>query len=102
MAGIPAVLSGRDLIGIAYTGSGKTLVFVLPIIMFCLEQEKRLPFSSGEGPYGLIVVPSRELAKQIHETLDYFSDHLRGPECPRSGRVWPSEAYPATRPWTSS
>ena len=54
----------RDLIGIAYTGSGKTLVFVLPIIMFCLEQEKRLPFARGEGPYGLIVVPSRELAKQ--------------------------------------
>ena len=45
--------------------------------MFCLEQEKRLPFSRGEGPYGLIVVPSRELAKQIHETLEYFSDHLR-------------------------
>ena len=64
MQGIPAILYGRDLIGIAYTGSGKTLVFVLPIIMFCLEQEKRLPFSSGEGPYGLIVVPSRELAKQ--------------------------------------
>ena len=64
MQGIPTVLAGRDLIGIAYTGSGKTLVFVLPIIMFCLEQEKRLPFSSGEGPYGLIVVPSRELAKQ--------------------------------------
>ena len=60
MQGIPAILYGRDLIGIAYTGSGKTLVFVLPIVMFCLEQEKRLPFSRGEGPYGLIVVPSRD------------------------------------------
>ena len=54
MQGIPAILSGRDLIGIAYTGSGKTLVFVLPIVMFALEQEKRLPFERNEGPYGLI------------------------------------------------
>ena len=54
MQGIPTVLKGRDLIGIAYTGSGKTLVFVLPIIMFALEQEKRLPFIANEGPYGLI------------------------------------------------
>jgi ATP-dependent RNA helicase DDX41 len=45
-------LTGRDLIGIAFTGSGKTLVFVLPIIMFCLEQEYKLPFSKDEGPYG--------------------------------------------------
>ncbi len=38
LQGIPTALSGRDLIGIAYTGSGKTLVYVLPLIMFCLEQ----------------------------------------------------------------
>lgn len=45
-------LSGRDLIGIAFTGSGKTLVFVLPILMFSLEQEYKLPFAKDEGPYG--------------------------------------------------
>jgi superfamily II DNA/RNA helicase len=45
-------LSGRDMIGIAFTGSGKTLVFVLPLIMFCLEQETHLPFIKNEGPYG--------------------------------------------------
>lgn len=45
---------------------GKTLTFVLPLLMFCLEQEVGLRFSQGEGPYGLIIVPSRELAKQIH------------------------------------
>lgn len=54
----PLSLSGRDMIGIAFTGSGKTLVFTLPVIMFCLEQEKRLPFSKREGPYGLIICPS--------------------------------------------
>ncbi len=51
-------LLGRDMIGIAFTGSGKTIVFALPIVMFCLEQEKRLPFTKNEGPYGLIVCPS--------------------------------------------
>ncbi|XP_052228964.1 probable ATP-dependent RNA helicase DDX41 isoform X1 [Dreissena polymorpha] len=74
--GIPAVLSGRDMIGIAFTGSGKTLVFTLPIIMFCLEQEKRLPFINNEGPYGLIICPSRELAKQTNEIIAEFCGYL--------------------------
>ncbi|KAK4814482.1 hypothetical protein QYF61_020844 [Mycteria americana] len=67
-----ASLSGRDMIGIAFTGSGKTLVFTLPVIMFCLEQEKRLPFSKREGPYGLIICPSRELARQTHGIIEYY------------------------------
>lgn len=75
--GIPAVLSGRDLIGIAFTGSGKTLVFVLPIIMFALEQEYRLPFERNEGPYGLIICPSRELAKQTFDIIMHYSKHLQ-------------------------
>ncbi|CAL4067252.1 unnamed protein product, partial [Meganyctiphanes norvegica] len=73
MQGLPAVLQGRDLIGIAFTGSGKSMVFVLPLLMFCLEQEKKLPFVSNEGPYGLIIVPSRELAKQIVENFNYIA-----------------------------
>ncbi|XP_014677345.1 PREDICTED: probable ATP-dependent RNA helicase DDX41 [Priapulus caudatus] len=76
MQGMPAVLSGRDMIGIAFTGSGKTLVFTLPILMFSLEQETRLPFFSNEGPYGLIVCPSRELAKQTAESLVQLSQVL--------------------------
>uniref|UniRef100_A0A8C4XHY5 Probable ATP-dependent RNA helicase DDX41 n=1 Tax=Erpetoichthys calabaricus TaxID=27687 RepID=A0A8C4XHY5_ERPCA len=70
--GIPTILSGRDMIGIAFTGSGKTLVFTLPLIMFCLEQEKRLPFFKREGPYGLIICPSRELARQTHGIIEYY------------------------------
>lgn len=76
MQGLPALLSGRDIIGIAFTGSGKTLVFLLPLLMFALEQELAMPFSPNEGPYGLIIVPSRELAKQIHELAQFYSEVL--------------------------
>lgn len=75
--GIPTVLAGRDLIGIAFTGSGKTLVFVLPLIMFCVEQEIRLPFMKNEGPYGLIICPSRELAKQTHDIIEFYCKTLQ-------------------------
>lgn len=75
--GIPTVLSGRDMIGIAFTGSGKTLVFVLPLLMFCIEQETRLPFIPNEGPYGLIICPSRELAKQTYDIIGHYSESVR-------------------------
>lgn len=58
MQGLPAVLSGRDMIGIAFTGTGKTMVFALPILMFTLDQESKIPFLPSEGPYGLILGPS--------------------------------------------
>ncbi|XP_076801297.1 putative ATP-dependent RNA helicase DDX41 [Clavelina lepadiformis] len=74
--GLPVVLSGRDMIGIAFTGSGKTLVFTLPLLMFCIEQETKLPFEQNEGPYGLIVCPSRELARQTHQVMTYYGKHL--------------------------
>ncbi|CAF0764395.1 unnamed protein product [Adineta steineri] len=75
MQGMPSVLHGRDLIGIAYTGSGKTLVFAIPIIMFCLEQEKAMPFTRFEGPYGLIICPSRELARQTQSVIENICQH---------------------------
>jgi len=57
---IPAVLEGRDILGVAQTGTGKTAAFVLPIL-------QRL----AQGPSGrvraLIVAPTRELAEQIHQ-----------------------------------
>ncbi|WOO83237.1 DEAD-box ATP-dependent RNA helicase 35 [Vanrija pseudolonga] len=65
--GIPTAFSGRDMIGIAFTGSGKTLTFTLPAIMQSLEMEARVPFVRGEGPVGLIICPSRELARQTYE-----------------------------------
>ena len=61
------ILSGRDMIGIAFTGSGKTVTFCLPLVMLAIEEEKRLPLEAGEGPFGIILAPSRELARQTWE-----------------------------------
>ncbi|KAL0578431.1 hypothetical protein V5O48_003581 [Marasmius crinis-equi] len=69
LQGIPAAFSGRDLIGIAFTGSGKTLTFCLPLIMLALEEEVKLPLVRGEGPVGVILCPSRELANQTYENV---------------------------------
>mmetsp|Transcript_81340 Transcript_81340/g.143531 ORF Transcript_81340/g.143531 Transcript_81340/m.143531 type:complete len:630 (+) Transcript_81340:77-1966(+) len=76
MQGIPAGLMGRDIIGIAFTGSGKTLVFGLPMIMTALEQELRAKVTSTEGPYGLTIAPSRELAHQTFEVIEFYTDQL--------------------------
>lgn len=76
MQGIPAGLQGRDIIGIAFTGSGKTLVFGLPMIMTALEQELRAKVQPSEGPYGLIIAPSRELAHQTFEVIEFYTDQL--------------------------
>ncbi|KFK42468.1 hypothetical protein AALP_AA2G261000 [Arabis alpina] len=70
--GLPVILAGRDMIGIAFTGSGKTLVFVLPMIMIALQEEMMMPIAAGEGPIGLIVCPSRELARQTYEVVEQF------------------------------
>jgi len=75
--GIPTVLSGRDMIGIAFTGSGKTLVFTLPLVLLCLEEEKKLPLEPNEGPIGIIMAPSRELARQTYEVAEHFCKGLR-------------------------
>ena len=56
---IPAGLAGRDVLGLAQTGTGKTAAFALPILERLLADPKR-------GPRALIVVPTRELAMQIH------------------------------------
>ncbi|KAH9483808.1 DEAD-box ATP-dependent RNA helicase 35 [Psilocybe cubensis] len=69
LQGIPVAFSGRDIIGIAFTGSGKTLAFCLPLIMMSLEEETKLPFVRGEGPVGIILCPSRELANQTYDNV---------------------------------
>lgn len=76
MQGLPVLLTARDMVGIASTGSGKTLVFTLPLIMFCIEQQVSLPFIDNEGPYGLILCPSRDLAEQTYKDICAFRDTI--------------------------
>ncbi len=59
---LPAIMCGRDIIGIAKTGSGKTLAFLLPIFRHVLDQP---PLQPHDGPIALIMAPARELAFQI-------------------------------------
>ncbi|KAI9230371.1 MAG: P-loop containing nucleoside triphosphate hydrolase protein [Piptocephalis tieghemiana] len=76
LQGLPVALSGRDMIGIAFTGSGKTLSFSLPLVMLAAEAEARLPLTSGEGPIGMILCPSRELARQTYEGIGEMAQAL--------------------------
>jgi ATP-dependent RNA helicase DDX42 len=67
---LPIVLSGRDVIGIAKTGSGKTAAFVLPMIVHIMDQPE---LGKEEGPIGVICAPTRELAHQIYLEAKKFS-----------------------------
>ncbi|KAK2865305.1 pre-mRNA processing RNA-helicase [Arthroderma sp. PD_2] len=66
---VPAIMSGRDVIGVAKTGSGKTIAFLLPMFRHIRDQR---PLENMEGPISLIMTPTRELATQIHKECRPF------------------------------
>ncbi|CAI4277169.1 CIH_collapsed_G0004310.mRNA.1.CDS.1 [Saccharomyces cerevisiae] len=69
---LPAIMSGRDVIGISKTGSGKTISYLLPLLR---QVKAQRPLSKHEtGPMGLILAPTRELALQIHEEVTKFTE----------------------------
>lgn len=67
--GVPVALNGRDILGCAETGSGKTASFAIPMIQHCLSQKPNRP---GDGPVGLVLAPTRELAQQIEKEFSTF------------------------------
>ena len=69
---IPSILRGKDILGIAKTGSGKTAAFVLPI----LELFHRTKEATGASPSVLVLVPTRELAAQVAGVFQELSIHL--------------------------
>ncbi|XP_026408842.1 ATP-dependent RNA helicase DBP2-like [Papaver somniferum] len=70
---IPVALNGRDLLGCAETGSGKTAAFVIPMIQHCLA---RSSVRRGDGPLVLVLAPTREHAQQIEKEVKAFSRSL--------------------------
>ena len=69
-ATIPTLLSGRDVVGLAQTGTGKTAAFALPILA-------RLDLSQ-KAPQALVLAPTRELALQVCEAFERYASHLKG------------------------
>jgi ATP-dependent RNA helicase DeaD len=69
---IPALLTGRDLIGQAATGTGKTAAFALPILQRISQAGKERPM-----PSALILVPTRELAMQVAEAMHKYGQRLK-------------------------
>lgn len=72
--GWPMALSGRDVVGIAETGSGKTLTYCLPAIVHINAQPLLSP---GDGPIVLVLAPTRELAVQIQQEMSKFGQSSR-------------------------
>src|SRR5688572_6769570 len=72
---IPSVLMGRDLVGIAQTGTGKTASFVLPMIDILAHGRSRALM-----PRSLILEPTRELAAQVSENFEKYGKYNRSEE----------------------
>ncbi|GGY62533.1 DEAD/DEAH box helicase [Marinobacter zhanjiangensis] len=68
---IPAVLSGRDVMAAAQTGTGKTAGFTLPLLQRLGENPRE-----GKGPRALILTPTRELAAQVHDSVNLYSKYV--------------------------
>uniref|UniRef100_A0A8D3BW86 RNA helicase n=1 Tax=Scophthalmus maximus TaxID=52904 RepID=A0A8D3BW86_SCOMX len=72
--GFPLALSGRDMVGIAQTGSGKTLSYLLPAIVHINHQ----PYlERGDGPICLVLAPTRELAQQVQQVASDYGKSSR-------------------------
>ena len=70
---IPAAMEGRDVLGIAQTGTGKTAAFALPLLHRLIMDKRRAP---PTGCRALILSPTRELAAQIHDSIKAYGRHL--------------------------
>jgi ATP-dependent RNA helicase RhlE len=71
---IPYILSGKDLLGCAQTGTGKTAAFAIPILQLIYKQEQKSP-SKRRRIKALILTPTRELAIQIEESFNAYGKH---------------------------
>ncbi|OAQ70548.1 DEAD/DEAH box helicase [Pochonia chlamydosporia 170] len=75
-AAIPIALQARDLIGVAVTGSGKTAAFLLPLLVYISDLPPLTEVNKNDGPYALILAPTRELVQQIETEARKFAEPL--------------------------
>jgi len=75
MQAIPIALRGRDILGVAETGSGKTAAFLLPMLVYLSKLPPMTAERKADGPYALILAPVRELALQIEEECKKFAKY---------------------------
>jgi len=71
---IPAALGGRDILGAAQTGTGKTAAYAVPLLQ---KLAGGAPANGRHGPRALVLVPTRELAVQVADSLKAYGRHLR-------------------------
>jgi ATP-dependent RNA helicase RhlE len=69
---IPVVLAGRDVMGAAQTGTGKTAGFTLPLLQLLTARPRK-----GTAPRCLVLTPTRELAAQVEESVTTYGKHLK-------------------------
>lgn len=65
----PVIRSGKDMVGIAQTGTGKTLAYLIPILM-------KLHYAQGKYPRALVIVPTRELVVQVCESVELLTEYM--------------------------
>ncbi|KAI9037007.1 mRNA splicing protein PRP28 [Aspergillus affinis] len=77
-AAIPIAMQSRDLIGVAVTGSGKTASFLLPLLVYISELPRidEFEWRKNDGPYAIVLAPTRELAQQIEIEAKKFTQPL--------------------------
>lgn len=63
------IRSGRDIIGLARTGTGKTLAYLIPVLM-------KLHYAQGKYPRAIVIVPTRELAVQVCESVELLTEYM--------------------------
>jgi ATP-dependent RNA helicase RhlE len=74
---IPLALAGKDLLGGAQTGTGKTAAFALPLLQRLAQGEVALGAPGPRKPRALILTPTRELAVQVNDSLRTYGKHLK-------------------------
>ena len=74
---IPIGMTNRDIISITETGSGKTAAFLIPLLVWIQSLPKQTRVEEADqGPYAIIMAPTRELAQQIEEETNKFGEPL--------------------------